>query len=101
MAYLPCCWQWGVRNGCFIMVRIWQLVQEGRLEEARAIYRWFAPLLHLDTDVKLVQYIKLAVQEVGFGVEHVRAPRLPLTGSERERILQVIRKGIANRPDLG
>ena len=82
-------------------VRIWHLVQEGQLEEARAIYRWFAPLLHLDTDVKLVQYIKLAVQEVGLGVEHVRAPRLPLTGSERERILQIIRKAIANRPDLG
>ena len=29
------------------------------------MYRWFTPLLHLDTHVKFVQYIKLAVQEAG------------------------------------
>ncbi len=81
-------------------VAIWDLVQQGRLDEARAIYRWFAPLLHLDTDVKLVQYIKLAVQECGLGSETVRAPRLALTGSERERVLDVIRQGLATRPVL-
>ena len=49
--------------------------------------------LHLDTHVKLVQYIKLAVQECGLGSEMVRAPRLPLVGEERERILAIIRRG--------
>ncbi len=81
-------------------VRIWELAAEGHLEEAREIYRWFAPLLHLDTDVKLVQYIKLAVQEVGLGRETLRAPRLEIQGAERERVLRVIRDGIAARPDL-
>jgi len=81
-------------------VAIWDLVQQGRTEEARAIYRWFAPLLHLDTDVKLVQYIKLAVQECGLGRETVRAPRLGLAGAERERVLRVIHQGIASRPAI-
>ena len=79
-------------------VRIWDLAREGRVEEAREIYRWFAPMLHLDTDVKLVQYIKLAVQEVGLGSEMTRAPRLPIEGEERERVLHIIRDGIATRP---
>ena len=70
----------------------------GRLDEARTLYRWYTPLLHLDTHVKLVQYIKLAVQECGLGAEWVRAPRLPLEGAERERVLSIIRNGIETRP---
>lgn len=81
-------------------VRIWELAAAGHLAEARALYRWFAPLLHLDTDVKLVQHIKLAMAEVGLGSEHVRAPRLPLTGDERSRVLAVIRHGLETRPAL-
>lgn len=81
-------------------VAIWDLATSGRLDEAREIYRWFVPMLHLDTDVKLVQYIKLAVAEVGLGSETVRPPRLALEGAERERVLEVIRQGIATRPDL-
>jgi dihydrodipicolinate synthase/N-acetylneuraminate lyase len=76
----------------------WQLTRDGKWEEARAFYRWFTPLLHLDTSTKFVQYIKLAVQECGFGQEWVRAPRLPLVGDEREQILKIIHKGIATRP---
>jgi 4-hydroxy-tetrahydrodipicolinate synthase len=68
------------------------------LAEALTIYRWFLPLLELDLQPKLVQYIKLAEQEVGIGSEYVRAPRLPLEGAERDRILKVIRDGIAARP---
>jgi 4-hydroxy-tetrahydrodipicolinate synthase len=78
---------------------LWDLATAGRWEEARAVYRWYTPILHLDTHVKLVQYIKLAQQECGIGSEMVRAPRLPLVGEERERILAVIRAGIATRPD--
>jgi 4-hydroxy-tetrahydrodipicolinate synthase len=58
------------------------------------------PLLHLDTHPKLVQYIKLAIQENGLGSEWVRAPRLPLEGRERARVLEMIRKGIETRPAL-
>jgi 4-hydroxy-tetrahydrodipicolinate synthase len=77
---------------------LWDLATAGRWDEARAVYRWYTPLLHLDTHVKLVQYIKLADQECGLGSETVRAPRLPLAGDERERILKVIRQAIATRP---
>ena len=81
-------------------VVMYNLVKAGRMEEAIAIYRWFMPLLELDIHPKLVQYIKLAAVETGIGTEHVRAPRLPLIGEERERVLKVIRDGIATRPKL-
>lgn len=76
----------------------WDLTRQGKWEEARQIYRWFTPLLHLDTHIKFVQYIKLAVQETGLGSEWVRAPRLPLAGAERKQILAVIHHGIDTRP---
>src|SRR4051812_14360177 len=78
----------------------WDLTRAGRWDEARVMYRWFYPLLKLDTHVKFVQYIKLAVQEAGLGQEWVREPRLPLTGAEREQVLGVIRRGIAARPTI-
>lgn len=77
---------------------LYELAVAGKWEEAKAIYRWYMPLLHLDTHVKFVHYIKLAVQECGLGSETVRAPRLPLVGAEREAILKIIHEGIRNRP---
>jgi len=77
---------------------IWDLASAGKWAEARAIYRWYTPLLHLDTHVKLVQYIKLAAAECGFGTELCRPPRLPLVGAEREQVLKIIRAAIATRP---
>jgi len=79
---------------------LWDFATAGQWEKAREIYRWYTPLLHLDTKVKLVQYIKLAMQETGLGSEMVRAPRLPLEGAEREEILAIIRRAIATRPAL-
>ena len=79
---------------------LWELTRAGKWTEALAIYRWFTPLLHLDVSTKFVQYIKLAVQEAGLGKEWMRAPRLPLTGAERERVLKIIHDGIANRPAI-
>ena len=81
-------------------VVMYNLVKAGKLEEAIKIYRWFMPLLELDIHPKLVQYIKLAATQTGIGSEYVRAPRLPLEGAERERILKIIQHGIANRPAL-
>ena len=78
----------------------WELTCQGRWDEARAMYLWFYPLLKLDTHIKFVQYIKLAVQEVGLGTEWVREPRLILAGAEREAVLATIHKGIAERPRL-
>ena len=78
-------------------VLLWDLATRGKYEDALRIYRWFTPLLHLDTHPKLVQYIKLAMAETGLGPETVRAPRLPLVGQEREEILAIIRKAIKSR----
>ena len=77
---------------------LWDLATAGDFAEAVKVYRWYTPLLHLDTHVKLVQYIKLAVHACGYGSEMVRLPRLPLQGAERERILALIKKAIAHRP---
>ncbi len=81
-------------------VAVYKLTKANKIEEARKICRWFLPLLELDLHPKLVQYIKLAEQETGLGSENVRAPRLPLIGEERERILKIIREGIRSRPRL-
>jgi 4-hydroxy-tetrahydrodipicolinate synthase len=78
----------------------WELTLRGEWTKAREVYQWFAPLLHLDVHAKFVQYIKLAVQEAGHGAEWVRAPRLPLVGSERKAILKIVRDGIARRPKI-
>jgi 4-hydroxy-tetrahydrodipicolinate synthase len=79
---------------------LWDLATAGRWEEARELYRWYTPLLHLDTRIKLVQYIKLAMAETGLGSETTRAPRLPIVGAEREEVLAIIRQAIRTRPTL-
>ena len=79
----------------------WNLARAERWAEAREVYRWYTPLLHLDTHFKLVQYIKLPAQECGYGTELTRPPpRFPLVGQEREEILAIIHKGIATRPKI-
>lgn len=81
-------------------VAIYKLAKAGRIEEALKIYRWFLPLLELDINAFLVQNIKLAEVATGIGTEHVRAPRLPLRGAERERVLAIIAEGLRTRPTL-
>ena len=75
-------------------------MQRGEWEMARAIYRWFSRLLHLGVHPKVVQYIKLAVQECGLNTQWVRAPRRTLAGAERKAVLQIIHDGIASRPKI-
>jgi dihydrodipicolinate synthase/N-acetylneuraminate lyase len=65
---------------------------------ADELYRWFLPLLTLDTVPKFVQLIKLVQQRVGRGDERVRAPRLALDGAEREEALALIAEALATRP---
>lgn len=77
---------------------MWDAVSSGDYKKALEIYRWYMPMLHFDSHPKLVQYIKLAVAEMGYGKETVRPPRLPLVGEERERILKIIHDSIATRP---
>jgi 4-hydroxy-tetrahydrodipicolinate synthase len=75
-------------------------VDRGDLEEARRIYRWFMPLLHLDAEHDLVQSIKLAEQIMGRGTERVRMPRLPLAGARRAQVIAMVEEAAATRPLL-
>jgi dihydrodipicolinate synthase/N-acetylneuraminate lyase len=72
----------------------------GNRELADKLYRWFLPLLRMDTVPKFVQLIKLVQQEVGRGSERVRAPRLEINGPERDEALRVLREALASRPRL-
>jgi 1-pyrroline-4-hydroxy-2-carboxylate deaminase len=81
-------------------VVIYELVKRGRIEEARAIYRWHFPLMHLDVSTKFVQNIKLAQVATGLGSEWVRQPRLPLVGEERAKVWEIIQSSLQTRPVL-
>ncbi|QPC85920.1 dihydrodipicolinate synthase family protein [Mesorhizobium sp. NBSH29] len=81
-------------------VAIYQLMKEGRRDEALAIYRWFRPLLDLDVSSYLVQNIKLAeVLAIGTN-DRVRMPRQPLTGERRKAAERIVRDALAVRPEL-
>lgn len=71
-------------------VELFDLATANRFDEARALYRILTPSFHLDTHVKLVQYIKLAESLVYGAPEWTRAPRLPLVGGERARVIATI-----------
>jgi 4-hydroxy-tetrahydrodipicolinate synthase len=77
---------------------LWDLVQAGKWDAARALYRWTQPLMKLDTYLHFVQYIKLLCQETGLGKEWVREPRLVITGVEREKALGIVREALSKRP---
>ena len=79
-------------------VRLVKAAYEGKWEEARAIYRWFMPLLHLDAEHDLVQSIKLAEAIMGRGTERVRMPRMPLTGQRRADVIQWVETCKATQP---
>ncbi len=85
-------------------VRLFDLAQRaarqgdtGAAREADALYRWFLPLLRMDTVPKFVQLIKLAQQQAGWGHERVRGPRRVLAGAERAQALAEIDAALAAR----
>jgi 4-hydroxy-tetrahydrodipicolinate synthase len=79
-------------------VDLFEAATKGDYAKLWSLYKWFLPLLRLDTVGNFVQLIKLTQQEVGMGNETVRAPRLPIVGAERERTLAVIHHALATRP---
>jgi len=79
-------------------VAIYTYCKAGEWEKARAVFRWFLPLLELDISPQLVQNIKLCEVATGLGTGHVRKPRLPLTGTALENVKKIIAEGMANRP---
>lgn len=81
-------------------VAIYELARAGRLAEAREIYRWFMPLLHLDVSARFVQNIKLAEHMVRGTATTVRAPRLELEGEEKAAVEAIVAAALDRRPDL-
>ena len=81
-------------------VRLYELCQAGRWQEARALYDWFLPLLHLDIGPKFVQQIKLVEALVGVGSAKVRAPRMQLAEADASRVERILSEALANRPTL-
>lgn len=79
-------------------VALFDLAMQGRSREAFELYRWFLPLLRMDTVPKFVQLIKLVQHETGQGNARVRPPRLELTGDELEAALETVREALTSRP---
>ncbi|MCT8352356.1 MULTISPECIES: dihydrodipicolinate synthase family protein [Photorhabdus] len=79
---------------------LFRLAKQKRYEEARELYRWFMPLLHLDFRPDLVQCIKLCEEMVGRGSAITRPPRLPLEGETLVEVRAIVEKALANRPSL-
>ena len=79
---------------------LYDAIVAGDLKRARAIYRWFMPLLHLDAEHDLVQSIKLAEQIMGRGSERVRPPRAPLAGARRAEVTAMVETARKTRPRL-
>ncbi|MEX4005140.1 dihydrodipicolinate synthase family protein [Paraburkholderia sp. EG285A] len=77
-------------------VELINLAVKGDFAKARELYRALIDLFHLDTHVKLVQYIKLAENITAGYSETVKAPRLKLEGEEREKIVAIVEKTLAD-----
>jgi 1-pyrroline-4-hydroxy-2-carboxylate deaminase len=79
-------------------VELYNRAIKGERAEAFEIYRWFLPLLRMDTVSSFVQLIKLVQAEVGMGNPRVRAPRLQLVGETLERTKKAIMQALRDRP---
>jgi len=81
-------------------VDLFNYATRGEGEKAFELYRWFLPLLRMDTVPKFVQLIKLVQSEVGRGNPRVRPPRLELAGEELRNAKNVIQQALRNRPEV-
>jgi 1-pyrroline-4-hydroxy-2-carboxylate deaminase len=79
-------------------VELFECGISGERDRAFELYRWFLPLLRMDTVPKFVQLIKLVQSELERGNARVRPPRLQLAGSELDDTLKVIRTALQSRP---
>jgi len=79
---------------------LFRLAKAARYEEARALYEWFMPLLHLDARPDLVQCIKLCEEIMGRGSALTRPPRLALGDQDRAYVEAIMDKALKNRPKL-
>ncbi len=81
-------------------VRLYELMSAERWAEARALYEWFLPLLHLDIGPKFVQQIKRVEEIMGVGTAQVRPPRLALSRDEARCVTDTVEQALIDRPTL-
>jgi 4-hydroxy-tetrahydrodipicolinate synthase len=81
-------------------VALFNFAYEGKRDEAFKLYRWFLPLLRMDTVPKFIQLIKFVQQELGVGSARVRQPRLEITGEELAITKKVLNEALKNRPKI-
>jgi 1-pyrroline-4-hydroxy-2-carboxylate deaminase len=81
-------------------VQLFQLAQAGKRDEAFELYRWFLPLLRMDTVPKFVQLIKWVQQQAGVGSARVRAPRMELAGKDLADAQAIFKTASATRPKI-
>jgi len=81
-------------------VRLYDLMSAQMWSEARELYEWFLPLLHLDVGPKFVQQIKLVEEIAGVGSARVRSPRLSLSKDEAQAVREIVEQALANRPTV-
>lgn len=79
-------------------VDLFNLASAGKSKEAFELYRWFLPLLRMDTVPKFIQLIKQVQQEAGIGSARVRAPRLEVVGEELAATHAAFESAQAHRP---
>jgi 4-hydroxy-tetrahydrodipicolinate synthase len=73
-----------------LCVELRELVEAGRLPEAREVYQRLLPLARLDMTPWLVQFFKAAMDMVGLRGGPTRAPRLPLSPEQRELLREAV-----------
>ncbi len=81
-------------------VGLFDLAVAGQNGDCFDLYRWFLPLLRMDTVPKFVQYIKQVQQEMGCGNARVRPPRMQPVGDELEQVRKVVARASAKRPKV-
>ena len=81
-------------------VALFNLAIQGRAKEAFELYRWFLPLLRMDTVPKFIQLIKLVQQELGEGSARVRQPRMELVGEELNAARVTVADALKSRPNI-
>ena len=81
-------------------VALFTLAYDGKSQEAFELYRWFLPLLRMDTVPKFIQLIKYVQAQVGVGSARVRPPRLEITGDELAETGQIVVEALCTRPKI-
>jgi dihydrodipicolinate synthase/N-acetylneuraminate lyase len=77
-------------------VALFNLAASGKREEAEALYRWFLPMLRMDTVLKFVQLIHQVQQETATGNARVRPPRLQVAGAELDETRAIVAQALRN-----